>query len=331
MPGVIPGVSQVRELEVAADLPHAEAPQPPPEEAEPAQPEREDADPEPPLLVEAEPEPPLPEPAVDEEPVPGAAHDDGAQREAAEEPDAAAPVVVETRPRRPAVDVARKLAAVNEILREIDEDPIELTLDEIRTTLAGNAADENLIQTGLEIGAEFDAHLALDTTKSGDLPSIQGDFVFLLPTVDVFQGEPFDPTLSFDNVTLNLGSLVSKIIAPVLKKIGESNPLEPALNVLTTNVRMDLAAEYPGIHVSLVLPSVVVTEFARRALHADPQASVPVPPPPARMQSADEVAAIVAALIDHPEAEVYTQPPLHQLLKRYVDDVGAFEREQRYS
>ena len=43
-----------------------------------------------------------------------------------------------------------------------------------------------------------------------------------------------------------------------------------ALNSLTTNLRMDLRREYPGVHVSLVMPPAVSSDFAKNALHGTP-------------------------------------------------------------
>ena len=75
-----------------------------------------------------------------------------------------------------------------------------------------------------------------------------------------------------------------------------------------------------------VIPSIVVTEFARHARGAEPAAGVPNPPSgPIRPQTADEVADIIVAAIDHPVAEIYTQPVLPGIARRYLDDVEAFE------
>jgi autotransporter-associated beta strand protein len=109
----------------------------------------------------------------------------------------------------------------------------KLTIGEIINTLGDNPNDEGLVSPSFTIGADVDAHLTLDTTRSGDLPSIQGDFIFQLPATDIIRGDQFVPFVALENVSLNLGSLVSKIIAPVLTKIGENNPLGPALEFLT--------------------------------------------------------------------------------------------------
>ena len=103
-----------------------------------------------------------------------------------------------------------------------------------------------------------------------------------------------------------------------------------ALNALTANLRNDLAAEYPDIHVSLVMPGLVKTGFAQNALGSSAAPAAPSARPPAGMmqpQTAEEVAAAIAGLIAQPEAEIYTNPASPELVRRYYADVGAFEAQ----
>jgi short-subunit dehydrogenase len=103
-----------------------------------------------------------------------------------------------------------------------------------------------------------------------------------------------------------------------------------ALNSLTTNLRMDLRREYPGIHVSLVMPPAVSSEFAKNALYG-----TPVPPggpglaagvrPGAPMQTPEQTAAAIVDLIDHPRPELYTNPGQADMVARYYADVAACE------
>src|SRR5262249_36992728 len=88
-----------------------------------------------------------------------------------------------------------------------------------------------------------------------------------------------------------------------------------ALNSLTTNARMDLAASHPGIKVTLVMPGLVSTDFATHALHGPP----PIRPgaggaPP---QTAGQVADAIVRVIDHPVDEVYTNPVHAGIVQRY--------------
>ena len=97
-----------------------------------------------------------------------------------------------------------------------------------------------------------------------------------------------------------------------------------ALNSLTASLRMDLRKDFPGIHVSLVLPPMVATDFGKNALYG-----TPVPPggfrSAASAQSAEQVAAAMQELIDHPKAEVYTNPGMAEMVARYFADIEAFE------
>jgi short-subunit dehydrogenase len=96
-----------------------------------------------------------------------------------------------------------------------------------------------------------------------------------------------------------------------------------ALISLTAALRMELRASYPDIHVSLVMPGVVTNDFGNHALHGPPQ----LPPGRRTMpgQTSEEVAAIMAGLLDQPQSELYTNPATRELVKRYREDVDAFE------
>jgi len=94
------------------------------------------------------------------------------------------------------------------------------------------------------------------------------------------------------------------------------------LNSLTTNLRMDLAAEHPGIHVSTVMPGIVATDFARNALGAPPSAPGSGTMQP---QPVDAAVARIVHLLEHPAPEIYTNPFLPAMAKRYFDEVRAFE------
>jgi short-subunit dehydrogenase len=118
---------------------------------------------------------------------------------------------------------------------------------------------------------------------------------------------------------INVSSFLSRV--PFATQRSIYSAAKAALNTLTANLRIDLRAEYPKIHVSLVMPGVVSTDFAANALHGVP----PLVPPP-NAQTAAEVAAIMIDLIDHPRAEVYTNPAVQiERVKQYYADIAAFE------
>jgi NADP-dependent 3-hydroxy acid dehydrogenase YdfG len=96
------------------------------------------------------------------------------------------------------------------------------------------------------------------------------------------------------------------------------------VNVLTANLRTDLKAKYPGIHVSTVMPGIVETEFHEIAkspmtMKAGERVG------PLTVETPESVAAKIASVIEHPVAELYTDPAMPELVRQYYQDVGAFE------
>jgi short-subunit dehydrogenase len=91
------------------------------------------------------------------------------------------------------------------------------------------------------------------------------------------------------------------------------------LNALTANLRMDLRANYPEIHVSLVMPGPVATEFHNNSLGGTPTGRGMV------IQPVEEVVQAIEQLIDNPRPEIYTNPESAELVQRYYSDVAAFE------
>jgi short-subunit dehydrogenase len=123
---------------------------------------------------------------------------------------------------------------------------------------------------------------------------------------------------------LNVSSFLGK--APVAAIRSAYSAAKAMLNSLTANVRMELA-KYPDIHVTLVLPGLVATDFAKHAVGGTPTST-----PPAsvmRPQSVDDAAAAIASALDRPAGEVYTNPVLHGMAVEYVQDVDEFERKTR--
>src|SRR5947199_2027090 len=106
---------------------------------------------------------------------------------------------------------------------------------------------------------------------------------------------------------INISSFLGRV--PLVSNRSIYSAAKSAVNVLTSNLRMDLKGKYPRIKVSLVLPGIVDTDFHRvagtpMAMKAGSQVG------PQKAQSAGEVAIKVASLIDHPAAELYTNPAI---------------------
>ena len=117
---------------------------------------------------------------------------------------------------------------------------------------------------------------------------------------------------------INVSSFLGRV--PLVTVRSAYNAAKSALNALTANLRMDLHPMYPGIHISLVMPGIVATEFQEVA-------GTPMRPGAPGAQSAEEVAELIADLIEHPAAELYTRPELHGRVMQYYQDVAAFESQ----
>ena len=121
---------------------------------------------------------------------------------------------------------------------------------------------------------------------------------------------------------INVSSFLGRV--PLVSNRSIYSTAKRAVNVLTANLRMDLKGKYPRIKVSLVMPGIVDTDFHRVAgtpiaMKAGSQVG------PQKVQSAGQVAIQIASLIDHPVAELYTNPALSELTRQYYADVEAFE------
>ncbi len=123
---------------------------------------------------------------------------------------------------------------------------------------------------------------------------------------------------------INMSSALGRI--PFVTFRSAYSAAKAALNSLSASVRMDLRAQYPNIHVSVVMPPMVRTDFAKNALHG-----TPMPPGGFRsgagsqMQTPDQTAAAIVDLIDYPRPEIYTDPTQAETAARYYADVAAFE------
>jgi NADP-dependent 3-hydroxy acid dehydrogenase YdfG len=121
---------------------------------------------------------------------------------------------------------------------------------------------------------------------------------------------------------INISSMLGRVpFAPIRSAYSAA---KHALNALTANLRMELRAQHPGIVVSSVHPGVVATDFGRRARHGGPD-SRQIP----GAQPVEEVAKVIADLIENPRADVYTRPGAQQLIVGYyaAEDMGRREQE----
>lgn len=115
---------------------------------------------------------------------------------------------------------------------------------------------------------------------------------------------------------INVSSVLGRM--PMASFRSAYNGAKHFLNALTANVRDDLAAQYPGIAVSLVSPGVVRTEFGVYAVHGGPDSRT-LP----NSQSAEEVAEVIAGVIASRQHDVYTRSGVKRLVLGYLDGLSA--------
>lgn len=120
---------------------------------------------------------------------------------------------------------------------------------------------------------------------------------------------------------INISSFLARV--PIAAHRSAYNAAKAALNALTMNLRADVAGT--GVEVSIVMPGLVATEFARNAA-GTPAAVPPQWTPNAAMkpQTAEEVADAVAELIANPRAEIYTNRASPEMARRWLEELGAF-------
>ena len=89
------------------------------------------------------------------------------------------------------------------------------------------------------------------------------------------------------------------------------------LNALTATMREEVQATHPGIHFSLISPGVVRTNFGLNAMHGGPDSrSFP------DSQSAEEVALVMADVIESRAPDVYTRKGAHDIVVGYYEKTG---------
>jgi NADP-dependent 3-hydroxy acid dehydrogenase YdfG len=124
---------------------------------------------------------------------------------------------------------------------------------------------------------------------------------------------------------INISSMLGRM--PFVGIRSAYSAAKHAVNALTANLRMELRPIHPGIHVSLVQPGIVATEFGLNARHGGLD-SRQLP----GAQSAEEVAAVIIGVIDNPRADVYTRPGAQQAVVNYfaAEDMAAFEAQSAF-
>jgi NADP-dependent 3-hydroxy acid dehydrogenase YdfG len=118
-----------------------------------------------------------------------------------------------------------------------------------------------------------------------------------------------------DGQVINISSMLGRIPFAIIRSA--YNGTKHYLNALTANFRTEVQATHPGIQFSLVSPGVVRTDFGLNARHGGPDSrSFP------DSQSAEEVATVIAGVIESRLPDVYTRGGAHDRVAAYYATVG---------
>ncbi|CAN5839951.1 SDR family NAD(P)-dependent oxidoreductase [soil metagenome] len=99
---------------------------------------------------------------------------------------------------------------------------------------------------------------------------------------------------------INISSMLGRIPMALIRSAYSAS--KHFLNALTANFRMEVQETHPGIQFSIVSPGVVRTDFGNNARHGGPDSrSFP------ESQSAEEVAEVIAGVIESRKPDVYTR------------------------
>jgi short-subunit dehydrogenase len=111
---------------------------------------------------------------------------------------------------------------------------------------------------------------------------------------------------------INISSLLGRVPFATIRSAYSG--AKHFLNALTAMLRAEVQASHPGIQISLVSPGVVRTDFGLNARHGGPDSrSFP------ESQSAEDVAAVIAKVIDTRQPDVYTRPAAAMIAKYYAE------------
>jgi NADP-dependent 3-hydroxy acid dehydrogenase YdfG len=114
---------------------------------------------------------------------------------------------------------------------------------------------------------------------------------------------------------VNVSSMLGRIPFALIRSA--YNGAKHFLNALTANFREEVQQTHPGIQFSLISPGVVSTDFGLNARHGGPDSrSLP------NAQSAEDVAAVIAGVIETRRADVYTRAGARERIASYYASVG---------
>ncbi len=120
---------------------------------------------------------------------------------------------------------------------------------------------------------------------------------------------------------VNISTALSKVPgAPVRVAYGA---VKAAANMVTSSLRVELKATHPGIHVTLLVPGLVATEFGLNSMGVGIVDNRKLP----GAQPVEEAAKAIVDVIETPRSEVYTSKTVSDGVARYLREPDAVEAE----
>jgi NADP-dependent 3-hydroxy acid dehydrogenase YdfG len=114
---------------------------------------------------------------------------------------------------------------------------------------------------------------------------------------------------------INISSMLGRIPFAVFRSA--YNGAKHFINALTATFRAEVRESHPGIQFSLVSPGVVRTDFGLNAMHGGVDSrSLPY------TQSAEEVAEVIAGVIESRRPDVYTRAGMRDRVTEYYTATG---------
>ena len=114
---------------------------------------------------------------------------------------------------------------------------------------------------------------------------------------------------------INISSMLGRIPFAVFRSAYSG--AKHFLNSLTANFRAEVQETHPGIQFSVVSPGVVRTDFGLNALHGGPDSRQL-----GNSQSAEEVAEVIAEVIESRRPDVYTRQGARDMVVGYYGATG---------
>jgi NADP-dependent 3-hydroxy acid dehydrogenase YdfG len=114
---------------------------------------------------------------------------------------------------------------------------------------------------------------------------------------------------------INISSMLGRLPFALFRSA--YNGAKHFLNALTANFRTEVQQTHPGIQFSIVSPGVVRTEFGVNAMHGGPDSRL-LP----GSQSAEEVASVIASVIESRRPDVYTRAGARDRVAAFYAAIG---------